>query len=167
MTLLLPYRRRATVPTFQRRGKPLTSYHSASLSLSARRVFSCFDDTNAEANVRANDDVATGHVNVDDNDSDDDDDDDDVFARKTLTEILGPSSTATPAIDLDSASSDMSLTYDSDRTPLLSSFSPPPPLFSFHVVFFWEGHLRSISIPSHNHYFPSWWLCYNQLSLSP
>jgi len=55
MPLLLS-RRSLYLPT-----QSQTSFNSASLGLSARRPSYCSDNTNEEANVRANIDVATGH----------------------------------------------------------------------------------------------------------
>ena len=69
---------------------------------------SCFDNANRDANV---------YTRVAVIDLDNDNDNDDFVAWDTLIEILGPSSTATPAIDLDGAFSDLGLTYNSDKTP--------------------------------------------------
>jgi len=96
-----------------------TSYHSASMIPSIRLSPSCFDDANRDANVYARVAVI---------DLDNDNDNDDFVARDTLIEILGPSSTATPAIDLDGAFGDLGLTYNSDHTPFLGQFYLHHPL---------------------------------------
>ena len=154
---------------------PLTQsqalYHSASLGHSARRPSFCSDDTNEEANVHANIDVATRHTNVcasavmTDDDDDDNADDSDFLDSDTLGEILLAKSMATPALDHDLAFFDVDSNVDFDRTPLLSPPSlPPPPLTSppSSAQCFWEEHLRSFIII----FSPFWWLPCNKKILS-
>jgi len=80
---------------------------------------SCFDNANRDANV---------YTRVAVIDLDNDNDNDDFVAWDTLIEILGPSSTATPAIDLNGAFGDLGLIYNSDHTPLLGQLYLPLPL---------------------------------------
>jgi len=110
------------------------------LDPSARLPSSCIDDANEEANICLNDDVAiedddirTSAVMTDAEDDEDDDNVDDGNFTDTLGEIIGISSIASPALDLDDALGAVDSTVDFDRTPLVSPPSPPltsPPFSS-------------------------------------
>jgi len=99
LSLLLSLGRGLYLPT-----QSQASYRSASSSPSARHPSSCFDVGNEKADAHENVVVAYRHADVrasaamtndNDNNADEGDFDD------TLGEILGPSSMATPSLDLD------------------------------------------------------------------
>jgi len=130
----------ASAPPSSGRGNYLptqsqASYHSASLSLSARCPSSGFDVDNKEADVRANITVADRYAYVrasavmngdNDNDANDGNFDD------TLCKILGASSKFTTSLDLDLAQfGAVDSSVDLACTPFLSPLPPiPPPLAS-------------------------------------
>jgi len=128
LTLLLPLRRRAVVITCLRKVK--ASYHSASLSPSARRPSSGFVGVNEEANVRAKAAVVDGHANVRASAvmTDDNDDDADVGnLDDTLSETLGASSRVATSLNLDLSFGAVGVNDDLDCTSHLSPLSPLPP----------------------------------------